>query len=100
MKTGKDVEQYVCYGYGQVESNQYSSYPSFEQDVNIKEGLDTTVNKIKAIKKTIDGTDYAMDKNTKKLYDLESFKRAQSGLGQALYVGDYSEHNGKPFIRK
>jgi hypothetical protein len=100
LKTGKDVEQYVCYGHGQVESNQYSSYPSFEQDVNIKEGLDTTVNKIKAIKKTIDGTDYAMDKNTKKLYDLESFKRAQSGLGQALYVGDYSEHNGKPFIRK
>ena len=100
LKTGKDVEQYVCYGHGQVESNQYSSYPSFEQDINIKEGLDTTVNKIKAIKKNIDGIDYAMDRNTEKLYDLESFKRAQSGLGQALYVGDYGEHNGKPFIRK
>jgi len=100
LKSGTDEEQYVCYGHGHVESNQFASYPSFETDSNIKDGLDANIVKTVAVKKTIDGIDYALDKNTGKLYDLASYKRAQQGLGGMLYVGNYVVSNGKPTIQK
>lgn len=98
MKQGSSAEPYTCYGYGLVESNNFSSYPSFEVDSTIKEGLDVRTVTWKGVKKVIDGIPYAMDPNTNKLYDLDSFKRAQRSEGQPIYVGQYTLLSGKPAI--
>jgi len=98
LKQGANTEPYVCYGYGLVESNNYSSYPSFEVDANVKEGLDVKTVNWKGVKKQVNGVDYAMNPKTNQLYDLESFKRAQQGQGQPIYVGQYVMQNGVPAI--
>jgi hypothetical protein len=98
LKQGANTEPYVCYGYGLVESNNYSSYPSFEVDSNVKEGLDVKTVNWKGVKKQVNGVDYAMNPKTNQLYDLESFKRAQQGQGQPIYVGQYVMQNGVPAI--
>lgn len=100
QKIGKDTDDYVCYGHGMVESNEYSSYPSFEKDITIKDGLDRKETKMNAIKKQIDGINYAMDKKSGKLYDLESFMRAKEKKGDLIYVGQHKEVNGKSTIMK
>ena len=100
QKIGKDTDDYVCYGHGMVESNEYSSYPSFEKDITIKDGLDRKEAKMNAIKKQIDGINYAMDKKSGKLYDLESFMRAKEKKGDLIYVGQHKEVNGKSTIMK
>lgn len=97
LKSSND-EQYVCYGHGLVDSNQFSSYPTFEKDNNIKEGLDTKVISWKGVRKQIDGVDYAMNPNTYELYDLPSFRRAQKGTGEPTYIGKYVMIHGKPAI--
>jgi len=98
LKQGANAEPYVCYGYGLVESNNYSSYPSFEIDSNVKEGLDVKTVNWKGVKKLVNGVNYAMNPKTNQLYDLESFKRAQQGQGQPIYVGQYAMQNGVPAI--
>lgn len=97
-KQGTNAEPYVCYGYGLVESNNFSSYPSFEVDSTVKEGLDVKTVNWKGVKKTIDGISYALNPKTNQLYDLDSFKRAQQGQGQPIYVGQYAMQNGIPMI--
>jgi len=97
LKSSND-EQYVCYGHGLVDSNQFSSYPTFEKDNNIKEGLDTKVISWKGVRKQIDGVDYAMNPTTNELYDLPSFRRAQKGMGEPTYIGKYVMIHGKPAI--
>lgn len=97
LKSSND-EQYVCYGHGLVDSNQFSSYPTFEKDNNIKEGLDTKVISWKGVRKQIDGVDYAMNPNTNELYDLPSFRSAQKGMGEPTYIGKYVMIHGKPAI--
>ena len=94
LKTSNDEEQYVCYGHGLVESNNFSSYPTFEKDINIKEGLDTKVITWKGKRKRIDGVDYALNPRTNELYDLTSFMQAQKGIGEPVYVGKYILRNG------
>ena len=98
LKQGANAEPYVCYGYGLIESNNYSSYPSFDVDVNIKEGLDVKPVSMKGIKKTINGIQYALNPKTNQLYTLDSFKRAQTGEGQPVYVGQYAIQKGVPTI--
>ena len=98
LKQGGETDPYVCYGYGLVESNNFSSYPSFEVDRTVKEGLDVKTVSWKGVKKVINDVAYAMDPATKKLYDLDSFKRAQQGQGQPIYVGQYTLRDRKPFI--
>lgn len=69
-------EQLVCYGFGKVESNQFSSYPSLEKDQGEKAGLDVRRIRIKAIKVNIGGVEYALNEATNEVYDLDSYTRA------------------------
>jgi len=68
--------QMVCYGYGKIESNVYSSYPSFEMDKMQKEGLDVAKLQWDAQKVNIQGNDYALKKDTMELYDYTSYNNA------------------------
>ena len=66
----------VCYGYGKIESNAFSYYPSFEIDKRQKEGLDVARIKWDVQKVNIQGTDYALKKNTMELYDYKTYNEA------------------------
>jgi hypothetical protein len=61
-------ENLVCYGFGKVESNQFSSYPILEQDLGEKdEGIQTT---LKTRKFTLHGKEYRMNTKTNEVYDI------------------------------
>jgi len=66
----------VCYGYGKIESNVYSSYPSFEMDKMQKEGLDVAKIQWDVQKVNIQGQDYVLKKDTMELYDYNSYNDA------------------------
>lgn len=66
----------VCYGYGKIESNVYSSYPSFEMDKMQKEGLDVAKIQWVVQKVNIQGQDYVLKKDTMELYDYNSYNDA------------------------
>ena len=91
---GDKGDDYVCYGSGMVESNNFSSHPTLDKDSNIKDGLDMKTISWKGVRKNINGVDYAMNPKTRQLYNLDSFKRAQKHEGDLIYVGKYEIHNG------
>ena len=95
---GDKGEDYVCYGSGMVESNNFSSHPTLDKDSNIKDGLDMKTVTWKGVRKQINGVDYAMNPKTRQLYNLDSFRRAQKGEGDLIYVGKYEMHNGQDKI--
>jgi hypothetical protein len=80
--TNKD-ENLVCYGFGKIHSNDFSSYPSLEQDTNEKDEINVEKKTTGLVEtKPINGIQYAIDKKTNILYDLESFKQ-----GEKIQVG-------------
>lgn len=95
---GDKGEDYVCYGSGMVESNNFSSHPTLDKDSNIKDGLDMKTISWKGVRKQINGVDYAMNPKTRQLYNLDSFRRAQKQEGDLIYVGKYEIHNGEDKI--
>ena len=66
----------VCYGYGKIESNVFSSYPSFDMDKMQKEGLDVAKLQWDTQKVNIHGKDYVLKKDTMDLYDYKSYNDA------------------------
>tara|TARA_B110000285_G_scaffold72830_1_gene83899 strand:+ start:1689 stop:5318 length:3630 start_codon:yes stop_codon:yes gene_type:complete len=91
---GDKGEDYVCYGSGMVDSNNFSSHPTLDKDSKIKDGLDMKTISWKGVRKNINGVDYAMNPKTRQLYNLDSFRRAQKMEGDLIYVGKYEIHNG------
>lgn len=69
-------EQLVCYGFGKIESNQFSSYPSLENDKDVKSGLDVKTVTWTAHELHFNGEDYALNMETNELYNLKSYNEA------------------------
>uniref|UniRef100_A0A6C0DN40 DOD-type homing endonuclease domain-containing protein n=1 Tax=viral metagenome TaxID=1070528 RepID=A0A6C0DN40_9ZZZZ len=88
-------DHYVCYGEGRVESNQFSSYPSFDRDQERKTGLDIKATTWEARKIAIGKKEYALNEKTMELYDYTSFIEAQQTGSQPLLVGRLVNENGK-----
>jgi len=98
-KDDPDNEKLVCYGFGKVESNQFSSYPTLEKDQSEKSGLDVKRVDWIARKVKIANRDYAMNERTEELYDFESYQRATQGMGEPILVGRLvNEGNKKKFV--
>jgi hypothetical protein len=91
---GDKGEDYVCYGSGMVDSNNFSSHPTLDKDSKIKDGLDMKTISWKGVRKNINGVDYAMNPKNRQLYNLDSFRRAQKMEGDLIYVGKYEIQNG------
>jgi hypothetical protein len=90
----KNSENLVCYGTnkGKINTNEFSSYPTLEMDLNEREDLNVKTAKIKLTKtKPIHGISYAVDKKTGELYDLEKYK-----TGQLVRVGNISNMEALP----
>jgi hypothetical protein len=93
-------EKLVCYGFGKVESNQYSSYPTLEKDRGVKEGLDVKKINWRGVKITENGVDYALNQSTNELYDMNSYIRAVNTGSEPILVGKLLIENGKYRIVK
>jgi hypothetical protein len=93
-------ETFACYGYGKITSNDFSSIPDIEEDQHQKEELNVATQKLKGLVKIKMGKDeYAFDKKTNNVYDMESYKRAKSIPGENLIlIGKIVEKNGKKMI--
>jgi hypothetical protein len=96
----KDGEQLVCYGFGKVESNQYSSYPSFEKDKQDKGGLDTKKVTWKGQKIMENGIEYVLNPNTKEVYDYNSYQRAKEVGSELVLIGKLVKKEGKIQIER
>lgn len=98
-KDDPDSEKLVCYGFGKVESNKFSSYPTLEKDQSEKLGLDNKRIDWKATKVKIAGKDYAMNERTNEIYDFESYQQAVQGNGEPRLIGRLvNEGNKMKFV--
>ena len=95
-------ENLVCYGFGKVNSNAFSSYPTIDQDLGEMDDINQKKTKLKLkATKPIDGIIYAIDPSTMLAYDMESYKQAQEGRGELVQVGKISKVGNKfTFISK
>lgn len=87
----KSDEKIVCYGYGKVESNDYSSYPSIDKDKLEKEGTDVGKVNWKGQVITMNGIDYIVNTSTNEVYDYNDYVTAKR-LDQPL--------TGVPIVRR
>ena len=93
--TSNASENLVCYGYGKVTSNDFGSFPSLEEDQHQKDDLNIRTEKLKLTKLTISGIDYAVDRDTNIVYDLESYKRTKKTNEDLLVVGKLEKIKGR-----
>jgi len=99
-KKSKDNENLVCFGFGKIESNQFASYPSFENDRSTKEGLDVRTIKWEAREIKEDGVKYALNEQTMEVYDFESYQRAKEFGAELVLVGKLVKEKGKYVIKR
>ena len=90
----KSSEPLVCYGFGKVESNQFSSYPTLEKDQTVKEGLDVKKIHWRGVKIVFEGVEYALNKQTNEVYDMDSYVRAVNTGSEPILVGRLENKNG------
>ena len=93
-------EKIVCYGYGKVESNAYSSYPSFEKDKLEKEGTDVGKINWQGQVITENGVDYILNTKTNEIYDYNDYITAKK-LDQPLMgapIGMLKKRDNKYYI--
>lgn len=91
-------ENLVCYNFGRVVTNSFSSHPSIDEDIQLGETDYMNVRKEKIQLKLIPAKNpqYAMDPKTFVLYSLESYQKAKSGIGGLEVVGKVEkEQHGK-----
>jgi hypothetical protein len=98
LHTAGSNENLVCYGYGKVESNQFGSYPTLEEDKNQKDENNVAVKKLTLVKITVEGIDYAYDRANNIVYDMESYKRSKQTGEALIYVGKIVKQGRKNVI--
>ena len=94
-KVGK--EHLICYGHdkSKIKSNDFSSHPDIEIDQHMKPEINLVEKKIKLYKITFNKVDYAHDRDTDIIYDMESYKTQGAEL---LEVGKLVDKDGKKTI--
>lgn len=82
-------ENLVCYNFGRVLTNAFSSHPSIEEDIQLGETdyMNVRKEKTKIILVPKKDPKYAMNKDTFELYSLESYNRAIAGTGVLELIG-------------
>jgi hypothetical protein len=97
LYAGKNKDEpLVCYGYGKIESNQFGSFPSFEQDRGVKTDLNLRTVSLDLVKITYKGKDYALNQNTNEIYDYDSYLNAKNTGSEPIFVGRL-QRKGKGF---
>lgn len=94
-------ENLVCYNFGSVSSNAFSYYPSIDQQIEEKDVAEVTEKTIKLTKVKIGDKEYAVDRGTMKLYDLDEYKeavKAGEGIDTVTLVGTLKKEGRKYVI--
>ena len=93
-------ENLVCYNFGSVSSNAFSYYPSVDQQIQEKDVAEVTEKTIKLTKVKIGDKEYAVDRGTMKLYDLNKYNEAvEAGEGiDTLTVVGTLKKEGKKYV--
>jgi hypothetical protein len=73
-KGGGDDEQYVCYNFGKVTSNEFSSLPILEMDATQQTALNVNKKVIKGRALKINGIKYIQKQGTQELYNAETME--------------------------
>ena len=80
-------EHLVCYGYGKVDSNNFSSYPTLEQDQAEKDEINQQMKKLVLKPVEIEGIKYQWDDRTGNVFDHESVIRAKKTGEDLVFIG-------------
>ena len=93
--TKRNDEKVICYNFGNIKSNDFSSHPNISIDKSFKELNVKTITWV-AQKVTYRRKDYALNKVTNEIYDLESYNNAVEGTGELIKMGRLDYTNNKP----
>jgi len=95
--TKEGDEQLVCYNVGQIKTNAFLSFPSFQEEILLGEtdAINVRKEKVKLVKFPHNGVDYALDKSNYILYSLKSYELAKQGNGVLQQVGRLEKRAGK-----
>jgi hypothetical protein len=80
-------EPLVCYGFGKIESNQFGSHPSFEQDRGEKKDLNVKTISWQARKFAYKGKDYALNEDTNEVFDYDSYLLSRESGAELVLLG-------------
>ena len=83
-------EGLVCYTYGYAKSNEFGSFPNYNEDRYVREGTDVVAKKVKIDTITIKGVKYAHNTETGELYDYNAYAKEKKvvPMGRVAYVKD------------
>jgi hypothetical protein len=93
--TKQTDEKVVCYNFGNIKSNDFGTHPIIGIDKSFKELNVKTITWV-AQKVTYRRKDYALNKETNEIYDLESYNNAVDGNGNLIKMGFLEYVNNKP----
>ena len=93
--TKRNDEKVVCYNFGNIKSNDFGSHPNISIDQTFKELNVKTITWV-AQKITYRRKDYALNKETNEIYDMESYNNAVEGTGELIKMGKLEYINNKP----
>jgi hypothetical protein len=74
---GENEDKLVCYNFGVVSSNNFSSYPSIEQDKSVKEDLNVKEEKLMLKEVVINDIKYAYNTKTGEIYDFKTYENKE-----------------------
>ena len=77
-------ENLVCYSFGQVRSNAFSSYPNIQKDIDNKDVVEIREKTVSYREFTYNGVVYVQNKQTLELYRKEDYKVAKE-KGVTMY---------------
>jgi hypothetical protein len=96
---GHKEENFKCFSdFGKVSTNAFGSYPDLIKDVAEKDVKEVAQKVVKMGTVTFEGTKYAINKDTKELYDLADFKKAK-GIEGIKRLGTLVKEGKKYVLR-
>jgi hypothetical protein len=96
---GHKEENFKCFSdFGKVSTNTFGSYPDLIKDVAEKDVKEVAQKVVKMGTVTFEGTKYAINKDTKELYDLAEFKKAK-GIEGIKRLGTLVKEGKKYVLR-
>jgi len=97
---GHKEENFKCFSdFGKVSTNAFGSYPDLIKDVAEKDVKEVAQKVVKMGTVTFEGTKYAINKETKELYDLAEFKKAK-GIEGIKRLGTLVKEGKKYVLRE
>lgn len=85
--SGINKDKLVCYNYGKIQSNDFGSHPTIDEDQHMKDELETKKVNIKVTKLTEAGVDYAYDKTKNEIYTMDNYQQAKTINATLVPIG-------------